>query len=441
MIDYFYWVKPMRFYVYRVHKVLPLIVMLLASVQTVYGQAENAPQELSFIVYTDGYVSVDYTLNVDPTKVSVNVSLFGTQYEDLLVEDQDGGGLDHSPIDGGITVDSLGSASIMIVYVTPDLTGKAGQIWTFTASTPIPSAVLLPEGSNIFDFDPFPIGMSSLNGHLLLTMPEGEIEVSYIVGVVGTREHALAVIKDAEEFIQAVKDEGVITDEADDLLEGAYSAFDSENYVEAEELAGQAKTLAQSVREAALSAIEAIASAEATIAAAEESGATVGLDEAKSLLQQAEEAHDGGDYSGAKDLAEQAYAKAASATVPSQRGIPTMWLVGGGGLVLLVVIGALLMRGRGKPRRLEARYTYDLDELFEEKPHLRMDDKEMIRFLAESGGEAFAAEVRDRFEIPRTSLWRMIRRLEGEEVVVVETIGGQSLVKIAQKYRTGGSRR
>ncbi len=431
----------MRFCVQRVHKVLPLIVMLLVSFQTAYGQAENVPRELSFIVYPDGYVAVDYTLDVDPTKVSVNVSLFGTLYEDLLVEDQDGVGLDHSPIDGGITVDSLGSASIMIVYVTPDLTGKEGQIWTFTASTTIPSAVLLPEGSNIFDFDPFPIGMGSLNSHLLLTMPEGEIEVSYIVGVVGTREHALAVIKDAEEYIQGVKDEGVIADEAEGLLGGAYSAYDLENYVEAEELATQAKTSAQSAQEAASSAAEVIASAEASIAAAEVSGDTEGLDEARDLLQLAEEAYTDGDYGTAEDLAEQAYTKAESATVPSQGGIPTMWLIGGGGLALLVVIGALLMRGRGKQRRPEARYTYDLDSLFEEKQHLRMDDKEMIRFLADSGGEAFAAEIRDRFEIPRTSLWRMIRRLEGEEVLEVETIGGQSLVKIAQKYRTGGSGR
>ncbi len=80
-----------------------------------------------------------------------------------------------------------------------------------------------------------------------------------------------------------------------------------------------------------------------------------------------------------------------------------------------------------------------LDRLFEEHPHLRLDDKEVLRFIAESGGEVFAAELRERFKVPRTSLWRMIRRLEREEVVDVSTIGGQSLVKISQTYREGGS--
>jgi uncharacterized membrane protein len=66
-----------------------------------------------------------------------------------------------------------------------------------------------------------------------------------------------------------------------------------------------------------------------------------------------------------------------------------------------------------------------------------MDDKEVIRFLAQNRGETFAAEVRDRFDIPRTSLWRMIRRLEGEGIIEVATIGGQSLIRLDSSYRQG----
>jgi uncharacterized membrane protein len=58
--------------------------------------------------------------------------------------------------------------------------------------------------------------------------------------------------------------------------------------------------------------------------------------------------------------------------------------------------------------------------------------------LSDNGGEAFAAEIRDRFNVPRTSLWRMIRRLEREEVVEVQNIGGQSLVRISPRYAIGG---
>jgi len=88
---------------------------------------------------------------------------------------------------------------------------------------------------------------------------------------------------------------------------------------------------------------------------------------------------------------------------------------------------------------IEIKREYNLKKMMSDYPHLRVDDKEVLRFLASKGGESFAAEIRDRFEIPRTSLWRMIRRLEGEEVIEVDNIGGQSLVRLNSKYVTKGS--
>ena len=77
----------------------------------------------------------------------------------------------------------------------------------------------------------------------------------------------------------------------------------------------------------------------------------------------------------------------------------------------------------------------DLEDIFDTHPYLRLDDKEVLSFLFESGGEAFASEIRERFNIPRTSAWRMIRRLQREGLVEVKEIGGQSLVKITERYR------
>lgn len=106
---------------------------------------------------------------------------------------------------------------------------------------------------------------------------------------------------------------------------------------------------------------------------------------------------------------------------------------------MIAALAAFYLRGRMKPEDVVSRAKIDLDALFEAHQHLRLDDKEVIRYLAELGGEAFAAEIRDRFGVPRTSLWRMIRRLEGEDVVVVQNVGGQSLVRISDKYRVGGA--
>ncbi len=113
--------------------------------------------------------------------------------------------------------------------------------------------------------------------------------------------------------------------------------------------------------------------------------------------------------------------------------------IGAAALVVAVAAGAFFMTRRSGGRVVEAPARFHLDRLFEEHPHLRIDDKEVLRFIAESGGEVFAAELRERFKVPRTSLWRMIRRLEKAEVVDVSSVGGQSFVKIGENYREGGS--
>ncbi|MCW3978321.1 MAG: hypothetical protein NWF12_01110 [Candidatus Bathyarchaeota archaeon] len=416
-----------------------VLIILTASVPFVAGQETYTPLELSFIIYPDGYVAVDYSADVDPTKARVDVDLFGSLYQDMLIDDQDGLPLDYAFYDGGASIDTLGAALVFISYATTDLTSKSGQIWSFMVTTPIDSAILLPVGSTIVSLSAVPTAMSDLDGNILLTMPPGITEVSYTIGV-GTREHALAVIKDAETAIEAVKAGGVVTAEADDLLQEARDAFASELYAEAEQLADQAKLSAQSTEIAAASAQEAIDMATGSIGAAESAGRTLGLDEARDLLGQAEDAYDTGDYPGAKSLANQAEATAAAAERPGAGGIPFTWIMALGGL-LIAALAAFFLRGRGRPKDVVSRAQIDLDALFGAHQHLRLDDKEVIRYLAELGGEAFAAEIRDRFDVPRTSLWRMIRRLEGEGVVDVQNIGGQSLVRISDKYLAGGASR
>jgi uncharacterized membrane protein len=64
-------------------------------------------------------------------------------------------------------------------------------------------------------------------------------------------------------------------------------------------------------------------------------------------------------------------------------------------------------------------------------PQLKREDREVIEFLAEKGGQAFEAEIRERFpDMPRTSLWRLVRRLERLEIVEVKKIGLENQVQL-----------
>lgn len=402
------------------------------------AQEDYTPVELVLTVYGDGYVGVDYGIDVDPTKARVNVTLFGSHYQYLLIEDQDGLPLDSSPVSGGLNIDSLGSISMLISYVTPDLTGKVGPIWYLTVESPVNCSIVLPEEA-VYAPTGEELSISIIDGSILLEMPAGVIDISYSLQSTDPREEALAVINGAEAAIQAINTKGVVTTQADGIIGQAYSALDAGQYDQAEQLAGQALMAAQGAEAAALSAQGAIDVATASISAARDAGRTVGLDQAESLLQQAQGAYSSGDYTVAKSLAEQAGTSAAAATKEEEPepepGGNMIWYILG---FLIVAGGAgayyFLYMKKKPPVQAEAQVNVDLDAIFKDNPYLRLDDKEVIRFVSDAGGAAFAAEIRDRFDVPRTSLWRMLRRLEREGIIEMQTVGGQSLVRISSKY-------
>jgi uncharacterized membrane protein len=65
-----------------------------------------------------------------------------------------------------------------------------------------------------------------------------------------------------------------------------------------------------------------------------------------------------------------------------------------------------------------------------EKPYLRPEDQEVLKFLAEKEGAVFESEIRSKFQIPKTTIWRLVKRLEREELVEIRKAGGQNLIKL-----------
>jgi hypothetical protein len=166
-----------------------------------------------------------------------------------------------------------------------------------------------------------------------------------------------------------------------------------------------------------------------------------GVQEAEVKLANAQEQYELGDYVNAYTSANLAYQNALSAK-PS--GLNPLLLAG---LIILIGAGIFVFFQRDRLMKLDIRKTekapplsttvqidVDLNAIWEAYPHLRFDDKEIIRFLNEQNGEAFASEIRERFEMPRSSTWRMIRRLMNEGIVEEIKIGNQSLVRIQKKF-------
>jgi uncharacterized membrane protein len=61
---------------------------------------------------------------------------------------------------------------------------------------------------------------------------------------------------------------------------------------------------------------------------------------------------------------------------------------------------------------------------------LRLEDQQVLRFLAEKEGAAFESEIRGNFKLPKTTIWRLVKRLEREELVEIRKAGGQNLIKL-----------
>jgi uncharacterized membrane protein len=51
--------------------------------------------------------------------------------------------------------------------------------------------------------------------------------------------------------------------------------------------------------------------------------------------------------------------------------------------------------------------------------------------LAQNQGAAFESEIRNHFqELPKTTIWRLIKRLEREECIEIRKAAGQNLIKL-----------
>ena len=70
------------------------------------------------------------------------------------------------------------------------------------------------------------------------------------------------------------------------------------------------------------------------------------------------------------------------------------------------------------------------DAIFNLRPDMREDDKEIVKFISENGGEVFESELRKKFLQPRTTMWRAVKRLERLGVVEIYKKDLLNMVKL-----------
>jgi len=102
--------------------------------------------------------------------------------------------------------------------------------------------------------------------------------------------------------------------------------------------------------------------------------------------------------------------------------IPIEYVIAAAAAAAIVLIAFFVTRRKRK---------VNVKKILNSHPDLMKEDKAVIEFLAEKEGKAFEAEIRQRFpDMPRTSLWRLIRRLESLEIVEIQRIGLENQVQL-----------
>ena len=108
------------------------------------------------------------------------------------------------------------------------------------------------------------------------------------------------------------------------------------------------------------------------------------------------------------------------------------------GVLIIILIGSvIIIRTKQKNHKsvednltTKKSTTLDLEIIFKLKSDLREDDKELVKFIFNNGGEALESELRKKFLQPRTTMWRAVKRLEREGVIEIEKKDLQNLVKL-----------
>lgn len=295
---------------------------------------------------------------------------------------------------------------------------------------------------------------------LTIVVPTNTKQIE-IIGTISYTKNAITAMKEVGEFIAEQKNRGIVVADAENKLKEAKDAFDKGLYANAETLANDAKTIASNTSNAALIASKAISAADADIKKSDVNG--FDISNAKQLFNLAQQSYAEGSYDKALSLAQQAKTAALEvrnvaktdevlAQVKESEVKNTPVNAFDQTYVLAGVIGASIAaagavvftrfrrRDLGKTDNLDsnliAKRSIDLNKIFTERPYLRDDDREAIKYIAEKDGVVYESEVREKFSMPKSTVWRLVRRLTREGLVEVKKTGGQNLIRIKEEFVT-----
>ena len=354
-----------------------IIIAVFASVPVAAADVQELEVEfVDLTVYRDGLVHVTQTVAVNETVPSFTLQLLSGSVENVLVVDENQTFLDYEITGQNITIYSLGATSVFLDYDTTSLTNKEAEMWTLAFESPYNLTVLLPQDSTVFSFSKMPTTIKTEGGKIRLSLFPDTWEISYVVPIVQPAEFTVSSLNVSPTKVgigEAVTISVNVTNIGGES--GPYTVI---------------LKIGQATEDSR------------TVTLESEESTTVEFKVTKNVpgTYNVEIDNLTGEYTVEFPFLEVAAISAAG----------------------IVVLLFFLIRRRG---------SLNAEKILKSNPYLREEDKEVIMFIAEKGGKAFEAEIRERFpDMPRTSLWRLVKRLEKFDIVKIKRVGLENQVEL-----------
>ena len=365
-----------------------IFILLLSATVTAADESGFQVESTNLQIYRDGLVRVTQTLIVNETVPVVTLPLLNSSVNNFIVVDENQTVLDYE-VDGvNLTVFTLGATSVSLQYDTNSLTMKDAEVWTFLVDTPYNLTVQLPEESTVIYLSEPPTAIDTEGNKITLSLFPSQWEISYIFPLTPPADFQISdlevtphEVEAGEEVIVSVKITNV------GRQTGSYTLQ---------------LLINQTIEDTKTVTLE-------------EGGSTT--TEFKIVKQTP------GTYNIEIDgLVDEFTVSEASSNGSHSDPIPIEYLVAAAAAVAAIIfVVFLLLRRRG----------YNVEKIFKTHPRLNKEEKDVIQFLAENEGKAFESQIRERFpDIPRTSLWRLVKRLEKLEIIRVKKIGLENQVEL-----------
>jgi uncharacterized membrane protein len=426
-------------------------------------------------ILSNGDSIVQYDLRLKNNTNEITLPLIGGNINDILVRNYLSKYLPYTfnSVTNEIKINSQNESKIRITYQTPDLVNKQEREWNFFIDAAFPFTVKLPNDAVVTSLgEQSPSLIRKLGGQNLLSFDKGKISVDYVIGYAGTPEQAIISINSAELDLAKAESEniGINLDEAKGILNRAKTALNQSNFIEAERLANNASDISRGIAETFETSKDMISNATRKVEAAQ--ALDTDTSQASEFISKSSIEFSQGNYPKALE-----YAVLAINSLDDTKQKPVSLESSSSTFLLLIPLAAsvgffiiIKYRSRilphlqssttkkdpsnsnlssntfkennitGVQSPTKEQINYDdpnkadlhklVSDVIKQKVNLKPEEKEILFYISDKEGAAFEGEIRKKFILPKTSLWRLIKRLEREGMIEVIKIAGQNLIKL-----------